>query len=60
MDIDRMKQLIAQREAIDAELVTIVTKNGASKNRKAASCSVCDSPDHTARNCPTKGADGNK
>ena len=49
MDVDRIKQLISQREAIDAELVTIVT--GGRKERKPPQCSKCGSIDHTARNC---------
>ena len=50
MDVDRIKQLIAQREAIDTELAAIV--NGAVKReRRPAQCSKCGSTEHTARNC---------
>ena len=55
MDIERMKELIAQREAIDDELTKIVT-GSTKRERKALTCSACGSTDHTARNCPTKGA----
>ena len=50
MDVERIKVLIAQREAIDIELVTLVT-GGAAKARKPPQCSKCGSNDHTARNC---------
>ena len=52
MDIERMKMLIAQREQIDAELVTIVTGNGLTqKSRKPISCSPCGSTEHNSRTC---------
>jgi len=51
LDVERIKQLIVQREAIDAELVSIVT-GGTKKERKPSSCSKCGGADHTARNCP--------
>jgi hypothetical protein len=54
MDIERMKDLIIQREAIDAELVTLVTGAG-KKERKSLTCSICGGTDHTARTCPKKG-----
>jgi hypothetical protein len=53
MDIERIKHLIAQREEIDRELVTLVT--GASEKR-AVVCSVCNTEGHTARKCPQKTA----
>jgi hypothetical protein len=52
MDIERMKELIAQREAIDAELISIV--GGTPKERKTIRCSLCSQEGHTARTCPTK------
>jgi hypothetical protein len=54
LDIDRMKDLIAQREAIDAELVTLVTGTS-KKERKSLTCSICSGTDHTARTCLRKG-----
>jgi len=54
MDIERMKELIAQREHIDEELTAIVTGNSAPKERKAIRCSVCSQEGHTARTCPNK------
>jgi len=53
MDIERMKELIAQREAIDAELVTVVTGTN-KKERKSLTCSICGGNDHTARTCSKK------
>jgi len=50
MDIDRMKELIRQRDAIDAELGVSDTP----KERKAIRCSVCQTEGHTARTCPSK------
>ena len=50
IDIDRAKELIAEREKIDEELRGIF--NG--KQRKSAACSICGSAEHTARNCPEK------
>lgn len=47
----RVKTLIEQREAIDAELSgLIVGYNG----RKQQKCSSCGSTDHNARACPTR------
>jgi len=48
-----MKELIAQREAIDAELVTVVTGTN-KKERKSLTCSICGGNDHTARTCSKK------
>ena len=49
MDTERIKVLIGQREAIDAEIVAIVTSSR--KERKQPQCSKCGSQEHTARNC---------
>lgn len=56
MDIERMKELIAQREHIDEELTAIVTGNATPKERKTIRCSVCSQEGHTARTCPTRQA----
>ena len=54
LDIDtqivRVKDLIAKREEIDAELSTIF--GVAPKVRKPQRCSHCNEEGHTARTCP--------
>jgi hypothetical protein len=52
IDIERAKELIAQREEIDAELAALFT--GDKKKRSPQKCSTCDKEGHTARNCPNK------
>ena len=52
IDIERAKDLIAQREEIDAELTALFT--GEKKKRSPQKCSACDKEGHTARNCPNK------
>lgn len=53
MDIERLKKLIEQREAIDAEIVAAV--GGTVKRERATQkCGVCGSSEHNARNCPQK------
>ena len=52
IDIERAKDLIAQREEIDAELTALFT--GEKKKRSPVKCSTCEKEGHTARNCPTK------
>jgi hypothetical protein len=52
IDIERAKELIAQREEIDTELTALFT--GDKKKRSAQKCSNCDKEGHTARNCPNK------
>ena len=52
IDIERAKELITQREEIDAELTALFT--GEKKKRLPQKCSSCDKEGHTARNCPTK------
>ncbi len=60
MDIDtqitRVKDLIAKREEIDAELSTILGVTP--KARKTQRCSICNEEGHTARTCtqPQPGA----
>lgn len=56
MDIERIKTLIAQREQIDSELVSLVTNGTKPKERKPASCKTCGSLEHTARNCTKQDA----
>ena len=54
IDIDtqiaRVKDLIARREEIDAELSTIL--NATPRARKPQRCSVCNEEGHSARTCP--------
>ena len=52
INIERVKELIAKREEIDAELVAMF--NGG-KDRKPQRCSKCGSDQHNARSCPEKG-----
>jgi hypothetical protein len=52
IDIERAKELIAQREEIDTELAALFT--GEKKKRSPQKCSSCDKEGHTARNCPSK------
>jgi len=54
LDIDthitRVKDLIARREEIDAELSTIL--GVMPKTRKPQRCSICNAEGHSARTCP--------
>jgi len=52
--INRVKDLIAKREEIDAELSTILGVT--SKTRKPQRCSHCNEEGHTARTCPQQQA----
>jgi hypothetical protein len=52
IDIERAKDLIAQREEIDAELAALFI--GEKKKRSPVKCSTCEKEGHTARNCPNK------
>lgn len=48
--LGRLKDLIEKREAIDAELATLIV----GYERKKQKCSVCQQEGHTARTCPQK------
>jgi len=48
--IARIKDLIAKREEIDAELSGVLGISP--KVRKPQRCSVCDQEGHSARTCP--------
>jgi hypothetical protein len=50
--INRVKQLISQREAIEAELQSIF--GGQAPTKRTLTCSICQSSEHTARKCPQK------
>ena len=49
MDVERIKLLLAERQAIDNELVAIV--NGGVK-KKPQVCGKCGEGGHSARTCP--------
>lgn len=58
MEIDtqiaRVKELIARREEIDAELAGMLGVTP--RVRKTLRCSTCNEEGHTARTCPQKSA----
>ena len=51
--ITRVKQLIVDREIIDAELSQIFA-GSVTQKRKAPVCSVCGQEGHRANACPTR------
>ena len=53
-DIIRAKELIAQREDIDAELKGIFTGAEKSASRKPQKCGSCGEEGHSARTCPQR------
>jgi hypothetical protein len=59
MEIDtkiaRVKELIAKREELDAELSELL--GGAARERRVARCSNCGEPGHRASTCPAKSAE---
>jgi len=56
MEIDakiaRVKELIAKREEVDAELHDLLA--GAVREKRAPRCSICGEPGHRASACPSK------
>jgi len=52
--IDRVKQLIAEREKIDAELAAIF--GGQMPQKRTVTCSRCNELGHTARSCTKEAA----
>jgi hypothetical protein len=55
LDVERVRDLLAKREDIDAELASIF--GGKPAARRTLKCSVCSSEGHTARTCPAKQAE---
>ncbi len=59
MEIDtkiaRVKELIAKREEIDAELSELLA--GAPRERRSPKCSNCGEPGHRASTCTSKPAE---
>jgi hypothetical protein len=54
--LSRIKDLITEKERIDAELESLL--GGApQKGSRTRVCSICNEEGHTARSCPTKPAD---
>jgi hypothetical protein len=57
MEIDgkiaRVKELIAKREEIDAELGDLLG-GGTVRERRSPKCSNCGEPGHRVSTCPTK------
>lgn len=49
--ITRVKQLIAQREAIEAELAAIFAGGSPTSVRRTPTCKKCGEQGHTARSC---------
>ena len=50
MDTQRIRQLLDQRDAIDAELASCFTGNA----KKEITCGKCKAIGHTARTCPQR------
>jgi hypothetical protein len=50
--ISRVKELIAKREELDAELDTLF--GGAMREKRSSKCSNCGEPGHRATTCPSK------
>jgi hypothetical protein len=47
-----VKELIAKREKIDAELSELL--GGTAREKRSPKCSICGEPGHRASTCPSK------
>ncbi len=55
LDIERAKELIVQRDAIDTELTELFSGTSSRvSSRKSQKCSACGEEGHSARTCPTR------
>jgi hypothetical protein len=50
--VTRVKQLIAKREGLDAELNELL--GGPLREKRSPKCSICGEPGHRPSTCPTK------
>lgn len=50
--IDRVRELLAQRDRIDAELQSLFS--GAAPAKRTIKCGTCGEEGHSARTCPQK------
>jgi hypothetical protein len=50
----KIRDLIGQQEAIEAELATLMGGAAATRERAPQKCSGCGEQGHTARTCPKK------
>jgi hypothetical protein len=50
--IARVKELIAKRDELDAELNEFIS--GTARERRSSKCSICGEPGHRATTCPAK------
>jgi hypothetical protein len=51
--IARVKELIAKREELDAELNELLG-NGVLREKRSSKCSICGEPGHRSTTCPSK------
>lgn len=57
MDTQKLRQLLDDRDRLDAEIAEAVgtpDATAAKSARKTQQCGICGDPNHNARNCPAK------